>query len=101
MAEIPGRFSICKMLRKETHDILVIQGIQLFDSIGERIHDPIHLLYFYMVIDVSSHCISTPHHAVNWLFSKILEFSCVSSKNNPDSVADKGKRLISPLLDTT
>src|SRR5947209_3718418 len=83
MAEIPGRFSISKMLCKETHDILVIQGIQLFDSIGERIHDPIHLLHFYMVIDVSPPCISTSHQAVNCLFLKIPQFSGVSSKNNP------------------
>src|SRR5712691_6036250 len=59
MAEIPGRFSIGKMLRKETHDIFVIQGIQLFDRICESIHHSVHLLHLYVLIDVSAWCIST------------------------------------------
>jgi len=45
MAEIPGSFSISKMLRKETHDIPVIQDIQFLDRIGESIHHPVHLLF--------------------------------------------------------
>src|SRR5437868_8571021 len=59
MTEIPGSFSISEMLRKEAYNIFGIQGIHLFDSIGESIHCPVHLLHFYLMIDVSPRCIST------------------------------------------
>src|SRR5438067_7800479 len=92
MAEIPGRFSIRKMLCKETHDILVIQGIQLFDSIGERIHDPIHLLHFYMIIDVSPRCISTSHQAVN--YELVVGADYEHERNNEDSeTASEGRYI--------
>src|SRR5258706_12450186 len=59
MAKIPGSLSISKVIGKETHDILVIQRIKLFDGIGECIHHPVHLLLFFIVIDVSPWRIST------------------------------------------
>src|SRR5260370_6950150 len=59
MAEIPGSFSISKMIRKETHDIFVIQGIKRLDRVCESIYHLFHLLQFSVLIDVLPWLIST------------------------------------------
>src|SRR5215470_14956300 len=59
MAEIPGSFSISKMIRKETYDIFVIQGIERLDRVSEGIYQLFHLLYFSVLIDVLPWLIST------------------------------------------
>src|SRR5260221_11933246 len=59
MAQVPGSFSISKMLRKETHDILMVQGIKLLSGICVIIHQSVHLFHSSEVIDVSPCSIST------------------------------------------
>src|SRR5258708_1033634 len=63
MAEVPGSFSISKMIRKETHDIFVIQGIERLDRVCESIYHPLHLLHFSVLIDVLPWLISTSNQS--------------------------------------
>src|SRR5437588_2175626 len=65
MAQVPGGFSISKMLRKETHDLLMVQGIEFFGRVWVNIHQSVHLFHSSLVIYVSPRCISTPHAGSN------------------------------------
>src|SRR5579872_1217378 len=65
MAQVPGRFAISKMFREETHDILMVQGIEFFGRVCVHIHLSVHLFHLSVVIDVSPQCISTRYAGAN------------------------------------
>src|SRR5260370_19007626 len=59
MPEILESVSISKMMRKETHDIFVIHGIERLDRVCESIYHLFRLLQFAVLIDVVPWLIST------------------------------------------